>query len=480
MFDSPMFDSPGSPSTPRVRPAAVAGMFYPADPGCLRDLVRGLLDAAPPGPPGAPSRALILPHAGYVYSGAVAAAGYRQAALDGIARAVVIGPAHRVPVRGVAAAGADFLDTPLGRVTVPVELHDVLRERLAPTFPDLLVTSPAVHAREHSVEVHLPFLQVLAPDLPVLPLVAGDATPEEMTELISAVLADDDTLLVVSSDLSHFLTEEQATEVDADTLGRIASLGGPLPPRRACGAIPINGLLGHARRAGWQATVIGHATSADAPGGDPDRVVGYPAVRFDPIGPRLPGYARAVLEHELAGGPDPAGESAGLAGHPRMRAPGASFVTLTAGGRLRGCIGSLAATRPLADDIAAHAVDAAIRDPRFRPVTAGELPGLRIEVSVLSAPEPLDVRSEDEAVAALRPGVDGAILSGGPGPHARRGTFLPQVWEQLPDPRAFVRHLKRKAGLAAGTDDPAWGDGWRLERYGVEAWDEDAAGGDGR
>src|SRR5699024_5965501 len=173
-----------------------------------------------------------------------------------------------------AVAGAAAFVTALGPVEVPEGLLETLRGRLAGTFHDLLVTAPGVHAREHSVEVHLPFLQVLAPELPVLPLVAGDATVAEMTELVTAVLADADTLLIVSSDLSHFLPVDEAVAVDSDTLEKIVALEAPLPPRSACGAIPINGLLGFARRAGWAATVVDRATSADIPNGDPTRVVG--------------------------------------------------------------------------------------------------------------------------------------------------------------------------------------------------------------
>lgn len=460
MFPSMFREKPG----PRTRPPAVAGTFYPADARELREQIEALLAGAAPPDDAPPPRALILPHAGYVYSGAVAASGYRLIVPSRFARAVVLGPAHRVPVRGVADAGVDAFDTPLGSVAVPAGLCDDLRARLAPTFPDLLVTSPGVHAREHSVEVHLPFLQVIAPGLPVLPLVAGDATVAEMTELVAAVMADDDTLLIISSDLSHFLPVAEAVAADADTLDRILRLEAPLPPRSACGAIPINGLIGFARRAGWAGTVMDRATSADAPGGDPHRVVGYPAVRFDPIGPRLPAYARAVLEHRLAGGPDPSG----TIGHPWLDAPGASFVALTVDGRLRGCIGSLRPTRPLGADIAAHAIDAALDDPRFPAVTAAELPGIRIEVSVLSAPETLDVDSEANAIAALRPHVDGAILSG----PRRQGTFLPQVWDQLPDPTDFIRHLKAKAGLAPDPHSAHWGADWRLSRYTVQSWEE--------
>lgn len=165
----------------------------------------------------------------------------------------------------------------------------------------------------------------------------------------------------------------------------------------------------------------------------------------------LTGLARRAIEAALGGGPRPAYEPGWLT------EPGAAFVTLTQGERLRGCIGSLTAYRPLGDDVVDNAVAAATRDPRFPAMTAEELGRTHVEVSVLSAPEPFPVTSETDALARLRPGVDGVILTYG----SHRGTFLPQVWEQLPGPADFLTQLKRKAGLPADW----WDLGVRLERY---------------
>ena len=147
-----------------------------------------------------------------------------------------------------------------------------------------------------------------------------------------------------------------------------------------------------------------------------------------------------------------------------LREPGATFVTLTRGGRLRGCIGTLEAWRAVGEDVASNARSAAFRDPRFAPLEASELADLRVEVSLLSASEPFLVTDEADARARLRPGVDGVVLTAG----RHRGTFLPQVWDELPDPADFLAHLKRKAGLAASY----WGPDVRLERYTVEKWSE--------
>ncbi len=175
-------------------------------------------------------------------------------------------------------------------------------------------------------------------------------------------------------------------------------------------------------------------------------------------GPSLLALARAAIAHSL-GTPYAAVEMP-----PWLQEPGACFVTLTQNGQLRGCIGSLAAHRSLGDDVRANAVAAALRDPRFAALTPAELARTQVEVSVLSPMQPLTFNSEAEAVAQLRPHVDGVVLEYG----GHRGTFLPQVWEQLPSPTEFMAHLKRKAGLSADF----WADGVRLQRYTVDKWKE--------
>jgi AmmeMemoRadiSam system protein A len=176
-------------------------------------------------------------------------------------------------------------------------------------------------------------------------------------------------------------------------------------------------------------------------------------------GPILLALARASIAHSLGVQP------AAVDMPSWLQEPGASFVTLTQNGQLRGCIGSLAAHRPLGEDVRANAVAAALRDPRFPALTPAELERTKVEVSVLSPLQPLAFSSEADALAQLRPQVDGVVLEYG----AHRGTFLPQVWEQLPTPKEFMAHLKRKAGLSVDF----WAEGVRLQRYTVEKWKED-------
>ncbi|MBI4740310.1 MAG: AmmeMemoRadiSam system protein A [Betaproteobacteria bacterium] len=178
----------------------------------------------------------------------------------------------------------------------------------------------------------------------------------------------------------------------------------------------------------------------------------------DALGRTLLTIARNAIARRFGQTPPPAATG------PELSAPGATFVTLTQNGRLRGCIGSLEAHRPLATDVAENAVAAAFCDPRFAPLSAGELPLTRVEVSLLTPAEPFEFTGEADALARLRPGIDGLILTH----EARRATFLPQVWETLPDPQRFMAQLKLKAGLPA----TFWDDQITLARYGVQKWKE--------
>jgi AmmeMemoRadiSam system protein B len=264
--------------SPVVREAAVAGSFYPSDPDVLRVTVDRLLAEAPPPPADTPvPRAVIVPHAGHVYSGSTAAIAFARVALgrDTIRRVVLIGPTHRVPVRGVALPGAEAFRTPLGVLPVAEAWAE---ERLA-GVPAACVFADT-HRWEHSVEVQLPFLQRVLGDIEIVPLLAGDATGEEVADVLDALWGGPETLVVISSDLSHYLPYQEARDVDAGTIAQIGGLDGPLDHTQACGATPINGLLVAARRHQLRPTLLGACSSGDT-AGDRSRVVGYSAFAFD-------------------------------------------------------------------------------------------------------------------------------------------------------------------------------------------------------
>lgn len=257
-----------------VRRPAVAGLFYPGDAATLRATVDELLaaaarvDAAPP-------KALVAPHAGYVYSGPIAATAYAALAAgkDRIRRVVLLGPVHRVPVRGLALPGCDAFDTPLGRVRIDRELADRVGR-----LPHV-ITSAAAHAQEHSLEVHLPFLQRVLGAFTLLPLAVGDATADDVAAVLDAVWDGDDTLIVVSSDLSHYLPYGEAQRIDRATASAILDLSTNLDHQQACGATPVVGLTLQARRRGLTPRLVDLRNSGDT-AGDRSRVVGYGAFTF--------------------------------------------------------------------------------------------------------------------------------------------------------------------------------------------------------
>lgn len=447
---------------PGIRNAAVAGLFYPGDTRTLAAEVDELLaTGGEPAPRLGFPKALIVPHAGYVYSGPVAARAYEQlaAARGTVRRVVMLGPVHRVAVRGLAVPEAHAFVTPLGPIPVDREALAAVRD-----LPQV-VQSDAAHALEHSLEVQLPFLQKQLGDFSLVPFAVGMASVPEVGEVIERLWGGRETLVVLSTDLSHYHAYDDARRIDGATLARIAQLASDLDHDEACGATPLNGLLAVAQRKRLAIRLLAACNSGDTAGGR-DRVVGYSAfgleepgsaVALDEAGPVLLAAARGAIEARLSG-------AAHAADAPWLAQPGATFVTLTRDGALRGCIGSLQASRPLGIDVAENAHGAAFRDPRFAPVSAEEWPRCRVEVSLLSTAKVLPFADEADLLAQVVPGEDGLILEA----EGRRATFLPQVWEGLPDKRQFLRELARKAGLPAEVRLTRC----RISRYRVAKWKE--------
>jgi AmmeMemoRadiSam system protein B/AmmeMemoRadiSam system protein A len=428
---------------------------------------------------------------------------------DEITRVVLLGPAHRVPVRSMAVSSADGWDTPLGRVPVDGDGRAVVAG-----LPGVEVDDEA-HGPEHSLEVELPFLQrALTGPFSVLPIVVGHAPVAEVAAVLDAVWGGDETLVVISSDLSHY--EDYATAADHDRrtadnilAGRLDAIG----PHDACGAFGVRGLLAAARARRLDIELVDLRSSGDT-AGPPDRVVGYGSFVLSASTPAggaawaVGGPAAATAEVVMTtSSPAPVAEPAPLTGDdltaedralvldvaleavratmedrpPRpveaapahLAAPAATFVTLRDGRRLLGCIGSMEAGRPLLEDVADNAVGAAFRDPRMPALTPFEFARMSVHVSVLSPPEPMGVSSRDELRAAVVPGRDGLLVEAG----RKRGTFLPAVWEQLREVDDFLDQLWHKAGLAPGSW-PARLRVWRYRaaEFGVEGPREAPAG----
>lgn len=438
-----------------VRPPAVAGFFYPSSARELSHAVDGYLAAAGSADRQALPKAIIVPHAGYVYSAPVAAPAYaalRQVA-DRIRRVVLLGPAHRVAVRGLAAPRAAAFRTPLG--DVPIDLSAI--EAIA-GLPQVERRDDA-HRDEHCLEVQLPFMQRLLSDFTLVPLVVGGATPDEIAEVLERLWGGPETLIVISSDLSHYHDYATAQRMDARAAAAIESFDlAALDEDQACGRLPILGLLTAARRRGLLVQRLDLRNSGDT-AGPRDRVVGYGSWALTggdsgdaetddgaghsakPHAKRLLRTAAASLRYALRHGNAPAVDVAKLPSP--LAETAATFVTLRHEERLRGCIGTVEAVRPLAVDAVANTFGAAFRDPRFDPLEPDDLPGLSLSISILSPRRRVPFRDEADLLRRLRPGRDGLLIHNG----ARRGVFLPQVWHSLPAPDDFLDHLKDKAGI---------------------------------
>ena len=256
-----------------VRPPAVAGLFYEDDPQRLSIDVAALLDAAPRSK--LKAKALVVPHAGYIYSGPVAASAYRllQNQAGAIRRVILLGPTHRMAVGGMAVPTVTAFSTPLG--VVPLDRAAIARIGALPQ----VVQSDGPHAMEHALEVQLPFLQAVLGEFQLVPLAVGDAAAEDVAEVIEQLWGGEDTVILVSTDLSHYHAYGEARRIDRATIDRILDLDGPIDHQQACGATPLNGLLRVARRRGLKAHLLDLRNSGDT-AGDKDRVVGYAAIAF--------------------------------------------------------------------------------------------------------------------------------------------------------------------------------------------------------
>jgi hypothetical protein len=262
-------------ATASIRPAAVAGFFYPDDPLVLQAQIGEMLSTAVPLEVVSPPRALIVPHAGYVYSGPVAAAAYAAVApmRHIVRRVVLLGPAHRVPVRAFALPAAQTFSTPLGEVRVSRRDWESLQQRSD------VVVDDRPHALEHSLEVQLPFLQTVLDSFELVPLLVGDASSDQVAEVLMQLWGGPETLIVISSDLSHYHPYGHAQQCDRSTVDQILALRVGLDHEQACGATPVNGLIRAASRHGLEPHLLDLRNSGDT-AGDRSRVVGYASIAF--------------------------------------------------------------------------------------------------------------------------------------------------------------------------------------------------------
>ena len=450
------------------RTPVAAGRFYPAEADALSGAVQTAFAraarVAPPSP--AKPRAIIAPHAGFAYSADIAALAHAETEGHSYRRIVVLSPSHKHAFDGMAVPSQDGYDMP----GFSMALHKGARKDLIAT--GLVMELDAAHEAEHGIETQLPFLHHLHPKARLVPVVIGDCPVPRVAELVDH-LADEATLFVLSSDLSHFLDLKTGGLRDLDTASRIerADLAA-MRASDACGIRAIAGYLASDAGRGARVLRLGLYNSSHH-SGDTARVVGYGAWRFSDPGEDLlsPTHrgdllraARHVLHLACHGRPSATLDMSTFS--PRLHTVAASFVTLLRDGNLRGCIGSMAAHRPLVQDVVDNTLKAGFRDARFKPIAAQELPQLDIKISVLSRPTELSFSSEASARRAFDKGAHGLILTDG----KHRGVLLPQVWDQIGTKTDFLTALKRKAGLP----EDHWSDTLRLFAFHSEVFDDSA------
>jgi len=444
----------------QVKEPSVAGSFYPADAGVLKKSVDAHLAVPAPAAGEAQPLALIVPHAAHQYSGALAARAYARLKGRRISTVIMLGPSHHALVKGAAVLPGDGMRTPLGVVSINTHMA---RSLISDSAHIRLDAAP--FAREHSLEVQLPFIQrVLGHKVRIVPILVGMPDRESFAALSSGIARilkeDPDTLLVISTDLSHFHDQATANSMDSGVIDAVERLAIPDLERllssgkgEMCGGWPTVYGLAAARAAGASHAVsYGRGTSGDLTG-DMTRVVGYVSMGIvrgqlsELQRQNLLELARLTVNRHVGGEklPDAATTD------PLLKADRGVFVTIkTPDGQLRGCIGSIVPQKSLQESVIQNAVAAAAHDQRFKPVRPEELAGLQYEVTVLSPMEPLSDPN------AIQVGRHGLYLEKGP----FSSVFLPQVpLEQGWDRSTYLAELARKAGLAA--------DGWKDARLSV-------------
>jgi AmmeMemoRadiSam system protein B/AmmeMemoRadiSam system protein A len=431
-----------------IRTAAVAGMFYTEGKEQLSQGIEACLSKAKKEYDVIP-KVLVVPHAGYLYSAEIAASAYvyLKEISQKIKRVLLFGPAHRVYFEGVSLSEKDVWETPLGNIEIDKESGDKIAKLDGTAFFD------EAHEQEHSLEVQLPFLQKTLESFKLVPVCVGNASEKLISDIIDLFWEDEETLILISTDLSHFHNYYEAQKIDNYTANLIEMLDyEKLQGENACGFVGLRGMLEFCRNKNIQPIRLDIRNSGDT-SGKKDKVVGYGSWIIDKNGKNqyiLENYGKTLLnlakesiKYGLEKGKPP--EVDVLRSPTILQQFGASFVTLEINGNLRGCIGSIIANRSLMEDIIDNAYNSAFKDPRFMPVSQAEFDKLSIAISILSLPQPMKFTSEENLLNQLRQDIDGLIIED----MGRRAVYLPSVWEVLPDKQEFLDTLRQKAGLSA-------------------------------
>lgn len=430
---------------------SVAGTFYPSDKNTLKESVEGFLSKAENSSQKGRLIAVISPHAGYIFSGQVAAYGYKNIKGSDIKKVILIGPSHHTGFKGASVYTKGNFKTPLGNVKINERLAEGLLNEAADVrfYPDAF-------EKEHSIEVQVPFLQTVLKDFTIVPILIGSPTRQTFEHLISRLteILDEKTLLIASTDLSHYHDYLTANKMDSRIISAIERLSVMdteclLRTNEAelCGGFPVLITMAVSRQAGANVGVLfKYANSGDVTN-DREKVVGYASIGLyktlftDEEKKGLLDLARNAITGYVTNGKIPEVEIK----NPKLKTDGAVFVTIKTNGSLRGCIGHIQPIMPLYQSVIKNAVDACSSDPRFPPMKKDELKDMDVEISILS---PLE---QVKDVKNIRIGKHGLVIVKG----MQRGILLPQVAKELGwDRDTFLEQICLKAGLPKG----AWKD----------------------
>jgi len=477
---SPATTSPAIRADGTVREPAVAGLWYPKVPQELARTANSLLSATVAGV-GGKVRGMIVPHAGWRFCGITAAVAYKQLMGQDVRTAIILAPSHTASFPGASIPNVEAYRTPLGFIKLAPKAAELARLRPFTAPPKLAARRPVwwrqasklappegqdtPHTWEHSLETQLPFLQWVLGSFQLVPAVyGGSVDPAKAADMLSRFL-DDGTVVIASSDLSHYHPYDMAKSLDAWCLKAVREMDIKAMSRQeACGKGPILTLMHLAKERGWKPRVLDYRNSGDIPSGNKDRVVGYMAAVFVEEGAAkiqpltdadrkfLLGLARRTLTAFFTRQPPPRIDRATLP--PGLLKPKGCFVTLKSKEELRGCVGYTLPVQPLYVAVMEMAVNAT-RDRRFRskPVTAEELDAITIDISILTVPKPIYYNTPSDLLERLRPNIDGVTLEVPVVVKGRRAlanaVYLPSVWKEIPEPEKFMSQLALKAGLAA-------------------------------
>ncbi len=424
----------------RIKEPAVANMFYTGDADLLLNQLKSFEKINRNGYE-YKTRAVIVPHAGLIYSGQLAFEGINQLNRD-IKNIFIFAPSHRTVFEGLALTSYDEWETPLGTIEINKEINEqLIKNHNAHIYDE-------AHKEEHSIEIELPIIQYLYKDIKIIPVLIGKESPQKITEIIEEYYKDKECGFIISSDLSHFLTDDNAKKTDNETAQMIESgnING-LRFEQACGAIGIFALVSFANKLNYSLIRV-NLRNSSAVTRDKTRVVGYGSwIMYEGnknqfLKEFYSDYMIDICRKSICSKFD---EQTIYTNHKYVfNQYGACFVTLKKNGYLRGCIGSIIAHQPLINDLVIHSQDAAFRDPRFNPVEKDEINDLVINISLLSHPKQITFSDEIDLLNKITPYKDGIIIRD----KDKQAVYLPSVWEELPDKNEFMQSLKVKAGMS--------------------------------